>query len=110
MAEHRLRDAKRRDAVQVEYYANHAELMKPKIFGDRLAQIYAERNVPVKYQHRLASVDTAAQKAVFEILPAPSEAPVPPEATYERVTVDFDFLHRAMQLTLVVFRALYASG
>lgn len=93
MAEHRLRAGKRRDAVQVEYYANHAELMKPKTFGDRLAQIYAERNVPVKYQHRLASVDTVARKAVFEILPTPSEAPVPSDATYERVTVDFDFLH-----------------
>ena len=93
MAEDRLRDLKLRDRFQLEYYCNQKELMKPKIFGDRLAKIYDERDVIVKYRHRLASVDTAAKKAVFDVLPEPSGSPVPPDAKYERVVVDFDFLH-----------------
>ena len=93
MAEHAVRKKNRRDSFDISYYANQNELMKPKIFGDRLNKIFAERNVAVKLKHRLVSVDGAAKKAVFDVLPQPSGSPVPTEATHERVTVDFDFLH-----------------
>jgi sulfide:quinone oxidoreductase len=93
MAEDYLRQRKLRDRFHITYFANQNELMKPKIFGDRLAKIFAERQVGVEFKHRLVSVDRAAKKAVFEILPQPSGSPVPAEAKNETVTVDFDFLH-----------------
>ncbi len=67
--------------------------MKPKVFGDRLAKIFAEREIPIKFKHRLLSVDGSAKKAVFAVLPEPSGSPVPATAQYEKLTVDFDFLH-----------------
>lgn len=93
MAEHYLRNQKVREQFQFEYYGNQNELMKPKIFGDRLAKIFEERHIPVKHRHRLAAVDTQAKKAYFDVLPQPSAAPLPPDANCERVIVDFDFLH-----------------
>lgn len=93
MTEDYLRQHQARDRFQIEYYANQNELMKPKVFGDRLAKIFSERNVATKFKHRLVSVDGAARKAVFEVLPEPSGAPVPASAHYEQVSVDFDFLH-----------------
>ena len=38
-------------------------------------------------------MDTSARKAVFDVLPKPSSQPVPADASYEQVTVDYDFLH-----------------
>lgn len=93
MAEDYLRKHNTRGGFTIEYYANQNEIMKPKIFGDRLAKIFAERKVAVKFKHRLASVDPAAKKAVFDILPEPSASPVPGGAKHQKVTVDFDFLH-----------------
>lgn len=93
LTEDYLRQRKLRSKFTIEYYANQTELMKPKVFGDRLTTIFTEREVAVKYKHRLVSVDGAARKAVFEMLPQPSGVPVPPGASLERVTVDFDFLH-----------------
>lgn len=93
MVEHYLRQHGAREKFNIEYYANQNELMKPKVFGDRLATIFKERNVETKFKHRLVSVDTAAKKAVFQVLPEPSAAPVPAETTFEKVTVDFEFLH-----------------
>lgn len=93
MAEDSLRDAGLRDRFQFDYFANQNELMKPKTFGDRLSQIFQERNVTVHYKHRLVSVDTATRQAVFQRLPEPSGSPVPPGANYETVKVDYDLLH-----------------
>lgn len=88
-----LKERELRNKFDIQYFANHKELMTPKIFGDRLAEIYKERKIKVAYCHRLASVDTSAKKAVFDVLPEPSLKPVPVDANYEQVTVDFDFLH-----------------
>jgi sulfide:quinone oxidoreductase len=93
MAEDYLRDRGRRDRFRIDYFANQNELMKPKVFGDRLAAIFKEREVGTHYRHRLTAVDTAAKKAVFEILPEPTLAPVAADARNEKVTVEFDFLH-----------------
>jgi len=67
--------------------------MKPKVYGDRLIEIFHEREIPVKYKHRLISVDTSSKRAVFDILPEPSITPVPVTSNYEKLVVDFDFLH-----------------
>jgi len=93
LAEDYLRHHKVRENFAVEYYANQNELMKPKVFGDRLAAIFAARQVTTKFKHRLVSVDGAAKQAVFEVLPEPSGSPVPPDKKYEKLTVGFDFLH-----------------
>lgn len=93
MTEDFLRKHGSRDRFQIEYFANQNELMKPKVFGDRLAKIFEERQVATKYKHRLVSVDGAAKKAVFQVLPEVSGSPAPTDANYEKVTVDFDFLH-----------------
>lgn len=93
MTEDYLRQHGAREKFNIEYYANQNELMKPRVFGDRLATLFEERKVATRFKHRLVSVDGAAKKAVFQVLPEPSGAPVPAGATYEKVTVDFDFLH-----------------
>jgi sulfide:quinone oxidoreductase len=93
MADDYLRKRNLRRKFNIEFYANQVELMKPKTFGDRLATIFAEREIKVNFKHRLVAVDSAARKALFEVLPKPSGSPVPPDAKFEKVTVDFDFLH-----------------
>jgi len=93
LTEDNLREHKVRDQFELKYFANQNELMKPKVFGDRLIDIFKEREIEVKYRHRLASVDTSAKKAVFDVLPEPSAAPLAMDANFEKVTVDFDFLH-----------------
>ncbi len=93
LTEDYLRKKNVRGNFHIEYYSPQHELMKPQVFSDRMATLFAERDVPVKYTHRLASVDGAAKKAVFEITPDVSTAPTPADAQLEKVTVDFDFLH-----------------
>lgn len=88
-----LRERELRDRFDIQYFCNENELMTPLIYGDRLAELYKQREVDAAYSHRLASVDTSARKAVFDILPKPSKKPVPADANYEKVTVDYDFLH-----------------
>ena len=41
----------------------------------------------------MISVDTSSRRAVFDILPEPSITPVPVTSNYEKLVVDFDFLH-----------------
>ena len=93
LTEHLLRKNQVRDGFTISYFNNEKVMMKPKVFGDRLATIFAERHIGVRFLHRLASVDTQAKKAVFHCLPEASPVPLPPGHTFEKVTVDFDFLH-----------------
>jgi sulfide:quinone oxidoreductase len=93
ITENYLRDHDFRNNFDIQYFCNQNELMTPKIYGDQLTDIFSEREVGVTYSHRLASVDTLAKKAVFDVLPEPSSKPVPVDANYEKVTVEYDFLH-----------------
>jgi len=93
LADGSLRKRDLRKNFEITYFANQNELMKPKIYGDRLVEIFAEREITVKYKHRLTGVDTAAKKAFFDVLPAPSANPIPAGASYEKLVVDFDLLH-----------------
>lgn len=101
MTEHHLRKQNAREKFQVEYLASQSELMKPKVFGDRLVKLFEERNVALKYNHRLKSVDATAKKAVFElheekkpVAALPDAKPAAPASNApQRVTLDFDFLH-----------------
>jgi sulfide:quinone oxidoreductase len=63
------------------------------LYGDKLTEIFKDKSIDVKYKYRLSSVDTAAKRAVFTILPSPSLLPVPVDSDYEKVIVDYDFLH-----------------
>lgn len=82
-----------RDNFDISYFANQNELMKPKVYGDRLSKIFGERAISINYRHRLTSVDTSTKKAVFELLPVPSANPIASDANYEKWVVDYDFLH-----------------
>jgi sulfide:quinone oxidoreductase len=93
LAEDHLRRSRARDRFTFTYFNNEKVLMKPKVFGDRLAAIYAERNVGVRYLHRLAAVDPQAKRAVFHRLPEATTKALPAGHSCEKVTVDFDFLH-----------------
>jgi sulfide:quinone oxidoreductase len=88
-----LRKENKRNDFRISYFANQKELMKPKIFGDRLKEIFKERNIETNYCHRLISVDTSAKKAVFMKLPESVTTAVLPEGTGEKVVVDYDLLH-----------------
>lgn len=99
MSENYLRDHKIREGKSINYYANSTTLQTPKIHGDRLVDIYNERNIQLHYKHRLVSVDTAKQRATFELQPEKSSTPTPPEANFPKVEVDFDFLHIVPPMT-----------
>lgn len=93
LTEHALRKRNLRQNYEIKYFANANELMKPKVYGDRLVEIFAERKVEVKYKHRLTGVDTASKKAFFDVLPEPSLHPIPAGATHEKLVLDFEMLH-----------------
>lgn len=85
MTEHSLRMANAREKFNFQYFTPEAQLMKPKIFGDRLATIFKERNVPISLKHKLVGIDMAGKKAVFE---TEKDA-----GAKERINVEFDLLH-----------------
>lgn len=93
MSDDYLRDHKAREGKSFHYYANGTNLMTPKIYGDRLSELYDERGVETHYKHRLVSVDTSSKVATFELLPEESPAPTPADANFDRINVDFEFLH-----------------
>ncbi len=93
MSDDYLRDHKSRDDKSFSYYANGTNLMTPKIYGDRLAELYDERGVETFFKHRLSAVDTANQIATFDLLPEESPAAIPAGVNYDKVEVKFDFLH-----------------
>lgn len=93
MTEDYLRDRDSRKDKSIHYYSNDANLMTPKIFGDRLSEIYTERNIQSHFNHRLVKVDTLNQRATFELRPESTSASTPTDANYEKVEVAFDFLH-----------------
>ena len=99
LAEDHLRKTNARDRFKLSDFDNQNVLMKPKVFGDRLTAIYAERKIDVRYLHRLSSVDTVAKKAVFHRVPEPTTKALPPGHAFEKVSVDFEFLHFTPPMT-----------
>lgn len=93
LTEDYLKKHKSRDGFQMEYYCNSTNLMTPKIFGDRLQELYDERDVEVHFLRRLVGVDTSAKKATFQVLAEPTQAHLPVDASTRLETVDYDFLH-----------------
>ncbi|MFV0267911.1 MAG: NAD(P)/FAD-dependent oxidoreductase [Draconibacterium sp.] len=87
-----LRDKEIRDGFDIQYFGNSTNLMTPVVFGDRLQQIYDERNIGISYKHRLVSVDTSAKNAVFQQIEEATLAPLPVDDT-KLITVDYDLLH-----------------
>lgn len=88
-----LQNNNSREGFQIDYFSNSTNLMTPKIFGDRLAELYDERGISTHFKHRLIAVDPAAKKAVFQLLDEPTQAQLPITETTEQLTVDYDFLH-----------------
>jgi sulfide:quinone oxidoreductase len=77
-----------RDKVDFRYFSAIDHLFDVQPFRRRIDEIYAERKIPVAFNHRLKAVDTAAHKATFE-----KQTKTPAGTSAERVTVDYDFLH-----------------
>ncbi|MCY1718872.1 FAD/NAD(P)-binding oxidoreductase [Prolixibacteraceae bacterium Z1-6] len=88
-----LRKKDARTGKTFDYYNNGATLMTPDLYGDRLATLYNEKAITPHLKHRLVAVDTYGKKATFEELPEPTLAPTPSSANYEKVVVDYYFLH-----------------
>lgn len=93
LAEDYLKKQKSREGFQLDYFCNSTNLMTPKIFGDRLQELYDEREIDIHYKRRLVSVDPLAKKATFQVLDEPTQERLPVENSTELVTVDYDFLH-----------------
>lgn len=88
-----LKNKKSREGFKFDYFCNSTNLMTPKIFGDRLQELYDQRDVEIHYKRRLVSVDTYTKKATFQVLTEPTQERLPVDNSTELVTVDFDFLH-----------------
>lgn len=93
MTEDFLSKRDKRKNFEIAYFSSQNELMKPKVYGDRLTEIFHEREIPVTYKHRLISVDTSSKKATFTLPPQPSQNPMAHPENDEKLVLDFDFLH-----------------
>lgn len=93
LAEDYLKKHKSREGFRLEYHCTSTNLMTPAVFGDRLQELYDERQIATHFNHRLVSVDTSARKATFLVQSEPTQERLIPAATSETVTVEFDFLH-----------------
>jgi len=51
-----------RDKVDFRFFSASDRMFEVPLFRQRLEQIYAERNIPVAFSHRLKAVDTGARK------------------------------------------------
>lgn len=84
MAERYLNEKGIRDNYSIELLSTMKNMFDVPVFRDRLAEIYAERNMPVKFEQRLKWIDTAGKKAGFEQHASEGK---------EIVTESYDFLH-----------------
>ncbi len=71
-----------RQKVDFRYYSALDHLFDVPVFNQRMIAIYAQRGIPVEWNHRLMRVDAGARKAVFR-----------PNGSEAEVTVEYDFLH-----------------
>ena len=84
IADDLCRRAGMRCKVDFHYYCGVDHLFDAPVFKKRVDEIYVERGIPVAFNHRIQSVDTARHKATFVHKQGEDET---------RVTVDYDFLH-----------------
>lgn len=87
MAEAYCRRAGAREKVDFRLVTATEHMFDVAAFRKRLEEIYAERKIPVTFNHRIKSVDVDARKVTFE--KRASAAP----AAGGLVTLDYDFLH-----------------
>lgn len=87
MAEAYCRRQGSRSKVDFHLYTAAGQMFDVPLFCKRLEEIYAERNIPVTFNHRVKSVDVDARKVVFENRANTTAG------TTEQVTLDYDFLH-----------------
>ena len=92
IAEDYCRRQGKRERVDFQFYSAGHEMFEVPLFRKRLEEIYAERKIPVTWNHRVKSVDTAARKVTFE-KHAKSMVAGEERSTVELVTEHFDFLH-----------------
>lgn len=84
MAERYLTEKGIRNNYSIELLSTMTSMFDVPIFRDRLAEIYAERSMPVKFEQRLKWIDTEGKKAGFEQHASEGK---------EIVTESYDFIH-----------------
>ena len=84
MAEDYCRRKGVRDRVDIQLFTATDQLFDVPLFRKRLDAIYSERKIPISWNHRVKSVDTAARRVTFEKRSG---------TTSELITREFDFLH-----------------
>ncbi|HWQ52060.1 MAG TPA: FAD/NAD(P)-binding oxidoreductase [Bryobacteraceae bacterium] len=84
MAEDYCRRKGVRGRVDIQLFTASDHLFEVPLFRKRLEEIYAERSIPITYNHRVKAVDTSARKVTLEKRAGDQ---------IELVTRDFDFLH-----------------
>ena len=85
MAEHLCRKYGTRARTEMQYFSALDHLMDAPVFQKRLAEVYAERGIPVHYKHRILQIDPERRTVTFERT-GTGGAP-------ETLTREFDFLH-----------------
>ena len=92
IAEDYCRRAGARNRVDFRLFTASNEMFSVPLFAKRLAEIYAERSIPVVFEHRIRAVDTERRLVTFTKHPVNSGNGVAASAA-SPVTESFDFLH-----------------
>ena len=84
MAEDYSRQQGTRDKIDFQLFTASDKMFDVPLFCNRLEEIYAERQIPVTFEHKIRSVDTIEKKVCFEYGSGEN---------LKVVTSGFDFLH-----------------
>lgn len=87
MTEHLCRKKGTRAQADIQYYSALDHLLDAPLFKKRLEEVYAERGIPVHYNHRIKEIDPVRGTVTF-VQTGAASAP-------ETITREFDFLHVA---------------
>lgn len=91
MAEDYCRRQGTRGRVDFQFYTAVDHLFDVPVFRKRLEEIYADRKIPVTWNHRVKSVDLVSRQVTFERHQKAATAGEPD--VVEVVTREYDFLH-----------------
>lgn len=92
------RRAGRRRGLDIRFFTALDHIYDIQPFRRRLEEIFAERGIPVEYEHRVKAVDTQARRVTLERRAA-AAAGGNGEQGAEQVTLEFDLLHIVPPMT-----------
>lgn len=92
IAEDHARRAGRRRGLDIRFFTAVDHVYDIQPFRRRLEEIFAERGIPVEFEHRVKAVDTGARRVTLERRAAGG-------ARAEQIELEFDFLHIVPPMT-----------